>query len=141
MKQCSKCTEVKTFESFAKDKERLHSWCKPCHREWSKRHYLENKQYYAKKARVFDKERRKRVREIIIDYLLSHPCIDCGEKDILVLEFDHRGDKKFAISDFRHQNIELIKAEINKCEVRCANCHRRKTAVDFKWNKLKYLPS
>jgi hypothetical protein len=28
-----------------------------------------------------------------------------------------------------------VSAEIDKCEVRCANCHRRKTVKQFKWFK------
>jgi hypothetical protein len=31
-----------------------------------------------------------------------------------------------------------ILAEIAKCQVRCANCHRRKTARDFKWFKTDF---
>ncbi|MEO8971312.1 MAG: hypothetical protein ABI406_06905, partial [Ktedonobacteraceae bacterium] len=63
-------------------------------------------------------------------YLLTHPCIDCGEKDIRLLEFDHvYGKKKTTISRLLTQNRSwpIIEAEITKCEVRCANCHRLKT--------------
>ena len=57
------------------------------------------------------------------------------------LEFDHN-DKvsKFkAVSSLirARYSLEKIKVEINKCEVRCANCHRRKTAKEFKWFKSK----
>lgn len=78
---------------------------------------------------------------MIIDYLLSHACVDCGEDDILVLEFDHLYDKKAEICGMRSdkKNIELIKAEIKKCEVRCCNCHRRKTQLAVNSYKVRYL--
>jgi len=69
---------------------------------------------------------------------MEHPCIDCGESDIRVLEFDHvRGEKKANIGDMAGANIawQRIEAELAKCVVRCANCHRRKTASDFGWYK------
>jgi hypothetical protein len=48
------------------------------------------------------------------------------------LEFDHiRGDKKFNLGDIvrNYYKWETILAEIDKCQVRCANCHRRATAI------------
>lgn len=72
-------------------------------------------------------------------YKCSHPCVDCGEKDPIVLEFDHRaGTKLFNIGEGgRHRSMHNLKAEIEKCDVRCANCHRRKTwlANRIKFNK------
>jgi hypothetical protein len=71
--------------------------------------------------------------------LLSHPCVDCGEADPIVLDFDHvTGKKRKGVSDLAGQgfNIEALKAEIAKCVVRCANCHRRRTAKQlghYKW--------
>ncbi len=65
-------------------------------------------------------------------YLSDHKCIDCGEKDPIVLEFDHIRDKTFTISSIgRDRTLGEVKKEIEKCEVRCANCHRRKTARQF----------
>ena len=68
----------------------------------------------------------------VLHYLESHPCLDCGESDPIVLEFDHREgtDKVRAVAQLVTENCgwEKILVEINKCDVRCANCHRRKTA-------------
>ena len=58
-------------------------------------------------------------------YLLEHPCVDCGKKDIRVLQFDHLGNKKLEIGKCISQGYKwtMIELEISKCEVRCANCH------------------
>lgn len=63
-----------------------------------------------------------------IAYLQSHPCVDCDETDIRVLEYDHvRGEKiaELWLMVKRGNSLAIIEAERAKCEVRCANCHRR----------------
>lgn len=70
---------------------------------------------------------------------LSAGCVDCPEKDVVVLDFDHvTGVKKYSISYMIGSGFypEVIKEEMSKCVVRCANCHRRKTARDFNWRRL-----
>lgn len=69
-----------------------------------------------------------------MDYLLAHPCVDCGEQDPVVLDFDHLPgfEKRFTISravGASTRSWDSILAEIAKCEVVCANCHRRRTAA------------
>jgi len=59
--------------------------------------------------------------------------MDCGEDDPIVLEFDHlpEFEKKFNISHAisgSTRSWRLIKSEIDKCEVVCSNCHKRRTA-------------
>jgi hypothetical protein len=56
--------------------------------------------------------------------------LDCGESDLAVLEFDHVGEKKAGIADIVNKGISesRVRAEIECCEVVCANCHRRRTA-------------
>jgi hypothetical protein len=83
------------------------------------------------RARIYEyiRGRRAEVGQRIIDYLREHPCVDCGERDIVVLEFDHIGDKVADVSAYAGggRTWARVQAEIDKCEVRCANCHRKKT--------------
>lgn len=71
----------------------------------------------------------------MLEHLLKNPCIDCGEKDILVLEFDHvdRKRKRATVTRLLHLPLETVKKEIEKCAVRCCNCHRRRTARQMGW--------
>jgi hypothetical protein len=60
-------------------------------------------------------------------YLENKSCVDCNNSDIRVLEFDHvRGIKLYNVSHMvtKAYKLELIKEEIDKCEIRCCNCHR-----------------
>ena len=65
----------------------------------------------------------------LLEYFKSNPCVDCGEADPLVLEFDHLKDKRFDIgAGLPDRNWEKLLEEMEKCDVVCANCHRRRTA-------------
>ena len=71
-------------------------------------------------------------------YLRNHPCADCGEPDPVVLTFDHvRGEKKYHIANMLASGRpwQKILAEIEKCDVRCFNCHMRRTASQRGWRK------
>lgn len=80
-------------------------------------------------------------RAYVMDYLCTNPCVDCGEVDPIVLEFDHQRDKRYNISKLITNNCSLkrLVLEIDKCQVRCANCHRRKTASTYGNYKLETL--
>ncbi len=57
----------------------------------------------------------------------NKPCADCGNKFPLVcMEFDHRPehDKKYNMATMMNHRVELILAEIAKCDIVCACCHR-----------------
>lgn len=63
-------------------------------------------------------------------------CVDCGETDPDILQWDHVcGKKKMAISAMiaRSFGPEVIDEERTKCEVRCANCHTKRTRKQFKY--------
>ena len=108
----------------AKDKEKQ--------REASRKHYRKNKPAMIARAAKFKTKAIARNRNHTKDYLKEHPCVDCGNKDVRVLEFDHvRGTKKASISLMIQQGLGLatIDKEILKCDIRCCNCHRIKTGI------------
>lgn len=129
-KTCTKCGLTKNESEFVwknKAKGKRTAQCKDCTRANIREHYRNNKKYYIQKGA----NNILRVRKKIFEYLQNHSCVDCGESDPVVLEFDHvRGNKKGCISRMISDGCgwENIQKEIDKCEVRCANCHRRKTA-------------
>lgn len=95
-----------------------------------RRHYELHKERVKARAKLHSAQTRRRVREWVLEYLRSHPCVDCGESDPIVLEFDHvSGDKDFNIGEAtsRRMSLKRVQLEVAKCEVRCANCHRVKT--------------
>lgn len=135
---CAKCKLPKPASEFPlrnKLKGTRHSYCLPCGRDASKNHYRNNVQYYVRKAHVRRKEFSDELNGKLYDYLEQHPCVDCGENDPVVLEFDHvRGEKSYNVSamGWLFTSWKSLLREIAKCEVRCANCHRRKTAERHK---------
>lgn len=67
--------------------------------------------------------------EVLWSILCQSSCKDCHEDDPIVLEFDHLSDKDFTISQRKHQKWNVkMRNEIIKCDVVCANCHRKRTA-------------
>jgi len=142
MKICTRCKKEKTINEFNFKIKALglrHLQCKECTRLFVKNHYNKNKGYYLKKTQKRNTKLKLELLDYLRQYFLENPCVDCGESDIAVLEFDHMGKvPKFkAVSyliRYRYP-LQKIKEEIKKCQVRCANCHRRKTAKEFKWFK------
>ncbi len=59
----------------------------------------------------------------------DQPCLDCGNHfQWCAMDFDHvRGVKKQAVSKMPNYRREMVEAEIAKCELVCANCHRVRT--------------
>jgi hypothetical protein len=103
------------------------------HREYMKTYLADNPEKQAahrKRVRANTVRSNAEKRKWIADYLVDHPCVDCGEADPDVLDFDHvRGVKLFTIAMAvrNGRSLKAIQAEIEKCDVRCANCHRRIT--------------
>jgi hypothetical protein len=138
--QCVTCKQVKPIEEFSFRRKVLgirHIHCRDCQRIYKRNHYLNHRETYIKNSARQKEEAVQRNRLRVLDYLQSHPCVDCGETDIFVLEFDHIADKERPVAQLILAGVswEKLFREIAKCEVRCANCHRRKTAKERGWYK------
>ena len=128
MKLCQKCLIEKSDKEFHKtklNKSGLYSYCRSCELKRT------NERRYENKVKIFN-------------YLKEHPCIDCGNSNPLVLEFDHRQKKesrKHSLNEMVNNRVswKRVFEEIQKCDVRCANCHRIKTAHEQSNYKLELM--
>ena len=120
-KVCNKCKQEFPLDNFHKNSTgRLgrNSYCKPCTRGY-KRDLYQNA--------------RMDLKEIVFNHLSKNPCVDCGETDVLKLEFDHQARKEFNLGKMtvgKKKSVDEIKSEIAKCHVRCGSCHKAKTHKD-----------
>lgn len=130
---CNHCGERKPIEEFNwrwKHLNKRQSTCRTCQNEQKRNWYKRNKKTHIPNMVENRVKKQSAGREYVWSYLTTHPCLDCGEKDPIVLEFDHvKGKKRASISRLLRNghSVEVIQEEINKCEVVCANCHRRRT--------------
>lgn len=124
MRICNVCEEEKEESEFDQRKGQAVRYCKDCRRAKIRAHYADNKDYYVKKAR----KNNDKVRELV-RLAKQVPCADCGNSyPYYVMDFDHLGDKSFNISEcMAKYGWTKIKAEIDKCDVVCSNCHRVRT--------------
>jgi hypothetical protein len=130
MKTCTKCHETKSESEFSWSIKGIkrHSRCNPCRAPDRLDYYYRNKEKELKYKHERQANKKEEARQFVTDYLRSHPCVDCGNSDPMVLTFDHvRGNKKMNISQMVNQGyrLEAIQREMDKCVVRCANCHMR----------------
>lgn len=137
MRKCTKCHQNKNENEFlvSKTGKQGHR-CKSCRAKYHLAWYHKTKHSRVELRKKYRLTSRRRLMKVVVDYLLKHPCVDCGEADIMVLDFDHLGNKTKAVSAMLRDNgnKKRILEEIAKCEVRCANCHRRKTAERGNWH-------
>jgi hypothetical protein len=138
MKQCSECQESKPLEAFRNrkaSKDGKESRCKECRRKFDNNTY-KNNQNRRDSIRAQMRERSLKLKRFVRDYLSTHPCVDCGQNDPDLLEFDHvSGDKRSGIGAMIAGacKMESLVDEIAKCEVRCLYCHRKRTIKQFGW--------
>ena len=87
----------------------------------------------AKRNKQYKKTNKSRIHKRYAmwkyNYLFGSSCEHCEEKDMLKLQFDHKGKykKSYNIADYSRKNEEELTKEANKCRILCASCHQAKT--------------
>ncbi|MGN7861415.1 hypothetical protein ACTJI8_12605 [Microbacterium sp. 22303] len=129
-KRCGTCGTIKALTDFNRKASRAdgrQEVCRDCNRESSRRYYRENRDQHIATIRARTLAQRAENRAFIADYLIAHPCVDCGARDLRILDFDHRpgSDKRDAVMQLVRNGFSaaVLVAEIAKCDVRCRNCH------------------
>lgn len=142
-KVCTQCGKRKARTAFPLRDRRTgkrQGYCKLCHAARQRRDYAASGGRARIASALRTSRKRARIRQQLWEYLETHPCVDCQERDPVVLEFDHvRGRKLYAIANMVSQGMSWVRIarEIAKCEVRCANDHRRRTAIQLRWHSAR----
>lgn len=127
LKKCISCGVEKHLNEFRRDKTKkdgVQPHCKSCARTYHKSVYIEK---YSAKVSERNKARHCMARDMLNDYKSNHPCMFCGETELVCLEFHHLDPtaKELSISQGKNGSLERLKQEIKKCIVVCSNCHRK----------------
>jgi hypothetical protein len=133
-RRCGRCKLDLPLASFNRHPKKGHqSWCRECFRVYLR----DRRQLLIEQTRRAERRRKAEAKAYLLEYLAAHPCVDCGEVDIVVLEFDHLGEKRAEISRLVEQGLSLraLRNEVRRCEVVCVNCHRRRTARRGRWHR------
>lgn len=131
IKHCTVCCQDKPFGEFyldsKNDSDGRRSNCAECQKAASiASYYRLDREKLNARVRLATTTRMARV-----NALKDVPCADCGGRfPAYCMDFDHvRGVKVMAVSRMIRQAVawEKVLAEVAKCEVVCANCHRIRT--------------
>ena len=109
---------------------------------YMKKYRQENKERFAQHYRDKAKKRRKELRTWFNKYKATLKCSKCSENHPACLDFHHKvsGTKSEPISKLvtRGYGKKRLLIEIEKCEILCANCHRKKHHKNIKHIKEKF---
>lgn len=98
--------------------------CRTCQHEAVKRYKAKNPD----REREGDRLRRQAIQEWLRELKLASGCVDCGyNANVDALEWDHVDPEQKLCWVGRNNTWASVKREMDKCVVRCANCHKIRT--------------
>lgn len=128
MKTCTKCGKEKDLDQFAVRKNKngiRQSWCRECFRLWNKEAYRSGR----RKKQVLERAKKQKayLQAFVRRVKLRYGCSKCGyKKHYAAIDFHHVEEKDKVIGQLANNgcSIATMKAEMRKCILLCANCHR-----------------
>ena len=127
-RRCGRCGEELPLSAFNRAGDGHQHWCRDCFTTY----FRERGDRHREQSRAARELRRQAARQLVREHFAAHPCVDCGEDELLVLEFDHhRSEKDADVARLVAAGVrpERLRREIERREVVCVNCHRRRTAT------------
>jgi hypothetical protein len=127
--KCNQCGEIKLISEYTKNintKTGYNIICKKCK---NKIHRVWNIKYKEKNGYTREQKKASEVKEWI-NLFKTGPCVDCGQSyEPSLMDFDHLKDKHKCISKMviERTSKENLLAEMEKCELVCCYCHRKRT--------------
>ena len=131
LRWCSRCARLREEHLFNRYGDGRQWWCRDCF----KRYYDAERARHRQRNNTLKTARVREAQAFVLEHLAARSCVDCGEADPVVLEFDHLGTKRSEISTLVRRGVLLsvLATEIARCDIVCAGCHRRRTATRAGW--------
>ena len=107
-------------------------------RDCFKAYYAERRAHHRRLQQRLKTQRVREAQNLVLAFLRRNPCVDCEEADPVILEFDQLGPKRADISTLVRRGVleSVLVAEMVQCDIVCANCHRRRTALRQGWWRI-----
>jgi len=128
-RRCSRCQADLPLDAFPlrrKDGTQRYTHCRDCKAAYQRQWYERNGDRHRSNIAAKRIEQR-RINKVMVVAAKSRPCTDCGVRyPPYVMDLDHvRGTKVRNVALLKtYATTAILRAEIAKCEVVCANCHR-----------------
>lgn len=140
VKQCYRCKIIKDtseFHRYARNKDGLQSYCRPCKRVIDNEHYKRNPHRNQGRTREYALRNRRWLHEFLKSKQCEWEGCTVSDPDMLVLDHLNPSDKRIAVSSMVQTSFGLksIQEEVAKCRVLCANHHQKHTIQQFGYKK------
>ena len=134
LRWCSRCSRHRPESSFNRFGSGRQWWCRDCF----KAYYAERRAHHRRRTNALKTQRVREAQNLVLAFLRRNPCVECEEADPVILEFDHLGPKRAEISTLVRRGVleSVLVAEMAQCDIVCANCHRRRTAIRQGWWRI-----
>ena len=134
LRRCSRCSALLPESRFNRFGDGRQWWCRDCFKQY----YAERRAHHRDRNNALKTQRVAEAHEFVFSYLTQRSCVDCGERDPIVLEFDHIAGKRAEVALLVRRGVlpAVLMEEMRRCDVVCANCHRRRTAHRAGWRRL-----
>jgi len=136
---CNKCKIVKPLDEFypqVNGKFGRSPYCGICDAARAKERYNNPVHHERRKDQIYNARLRRKLEVMqALAPQYAKGCVDCGVTEFHHLDWDHKDDvlKHLPLSKMWNYSKAKILEEVAKCELRCAHCHRTRTAAQLKW--------